>query len=159
MEETQKTKRLLDVLLSEQRKQYPITSGVIDYFPDAIAYVGYVSWLGNQKHNPGEPMHHARGKSADHADCIARHLSQRGTQETVKVQGKEYQMRHSGELAWRALALLQQELEEANGLTTPRGAKYPTAQSEAKDELQKLSAQLQNQTFHDAAKLLKGVIG
>src|SRR5258708_31376733 len=57
---------------------YPITTGLLDYFPDACALVAEVSFLGNQKHNPGEPLHWARGKSMDHADCIARHLIERG---------------------------------------------------------------------------------
>jgi hypothetical protein len=88
------------------RKNLPITRGVLDYFPDAIAAVAEVSRLGNEQHNPGEPLHWARGKSTDHADCIARHLIERGT---VDSDGA----RHSAKLAWRALALLQTELEEA----------------------------------------------
>ena len=51
---------------SKQRKMMPVISGVIDYFPDAIAAVAYVSYLGNQKHNPGQDLHWARGKSDDH---------------------------------------------------------------------------------------------
>lgn len=90
---------------SEARKEIPIASGVLDYFPLAIAEVARVSKLGNDKHNPGQPLHWARGKSRDHADCIARHLIQRGT---VGADG----IRHSASLAWRALALLQEEMEE-----------------------------------------------
>jgi hypothetical protein len=82
----------------------PVTSGVLDYFPDAIAAVAEVSRVGNEQHNPGQPLHWDRSKSTDHADCIARHLLERGT---VDVDG----MRHSAKLAWRALALLQVELE------------------------------------------------
>lgn len=107
-------KRLLEAS-SEQRKAYPIASGLIDYFPDACAAVAEVSYLGNQKHNPGEPMHHARGKSSDHADCIARHLAERG--------GFDGKIRHSAALAWRAMALLQEELENEHGFPLPRGAK------------------------------------
>jgi hypothetical protein len=100
---------------SAARKRLAIASGVLDYFPDAIAAVAEVSWEGNEKHNPGEPMHHARGKSMDHADCIARHLVERG--------GFDGRMRHSAALAWRALALLQEELEADLGLSLPRGAR------------------------------------
>lgn len=107
--------RLLDGMTSAERKQYPMGSGLVDYFPDALAYVSYVSFKGNEKHNPGQPLHHARGKSNDHADCIARHLAERG--------GFEGDVRHSGALAWRALALLQEELENELGLALPRGAK------------------------------------
>lgn len=108
---------------SATRKTYPMCEGLLDYFPDALAYVSRISYLGNQKHNPGEPLHHARGKSMDHANCIARHLTERGGYDTLTVDGVEYEMLHSGSLAWRALALLQQELEERYDLPLPRGAK------------------------------------
>lgn len=107
--------RLLDAD-SAVRKTYPMATGLLDYFPDALAEVSKVSFLGNEKHNPGEPMHHARGKSMDHADCIMRHLSGRG-----KFDGD---VRESAALAWRALALLQEELEREYNLSLPRGAKF-----------------------------------
>lgn len=107
-------KRLLETD-SATRKRFAITSGVLDYFPDAIAAVAEVSFHGNEKHNPGQPMHHARGKSMDHADCIARHLTERG--------GFDGPLRHTACLAWRALALLQEELEREFGFELPRGAK------------------------------------
>lgn len=108
---------------SEYRKTLSMASGLLDYFPDALAEVSKVSWVGNMKHNPGQPMHHARGKSMDHADCIARHLVERGGYDIVMVDGQEHRIRHSGALAWRALALLQEELEHELGLPLPRGAK------------------------------------
>lgn len=89
---------------SKARKQTPITTGVLDYFPDAIAEIARVSLAGNEQHNPGEPLHWAREKSTDQADCIARHLIERGT---IDSDG----MRHSAKMAWRALALLQLEIE------------------------------------------------
>ena len=87
------------------RKATPITTGVLDYFPLAIAEVARVSKAGNDQHNPGQPLHWAREKSTDHADCIGRHLLERGT---IDVDGQ----RHSAKLAWRALANLQEELEK-----------------------------------------------
>jgi len=86
------------------RKERPIARGVLDYFPDAVAEVARVSFVGNQQHNPGEAMHWARGKSTDHADCIARHLIDRGKLD-------DDGMRHSAKAAWRALAQLQLEIE------------------------------------------------
>lgn len=112
--DTPQHKRLLETT-SEARKAYPVSTGVLDYFPDAVAAVAEVSFLGNQKHNPGQPLHWARGKSMDHADCIGRHLIERG--------GFDGKLRHSAALAWRALALLQEELELEHGLAPPRGAK------------------------------------
>lgn len=107
-------KRVIDTD-SATRKTYPMAIGLLDYFPDALAEVAKVSHIGNEKHNPGEPMHHARGKSMDHPDCIVRHLVERG--------GFDGTTRHSAALAWRALALLQEELEAELGLPLPRGAR------------------------------------
>jgi len=100
---------------SAERKNTPITTGVLDYFPAALAAVAKLSKLGNDKHNPNEPLHWSRGKSADHADCIARHLIDRG------VIDPETGMSHSVEVAWRALAMLQLE-EEERGAPKARGA-------------------------------------
>lgn len=102
---------------SKDRKDTPIVRGVLDYFPDAIAAVARVSKAGNDKHNPGEEMHHARGKSTDHADCIVRHLMDRGHVDL------EDGHRHTAKVAWRALALLQEELEREEGVPLARGAR------------------------------------
>lgn len=83
-----------------------MATGCLDYFPLALAYVAHVSFVGNEQHNPGEPLHWAREKSNDHADCIIRHLVDRGKIDTDGV-------RHMGKAAWRALAALQEELEAA----------------------------------------------
>ncbi len=87
-----------------KRKALPITTGVLDYFPDALAAVAHCSKVGNDQHNPGQSLHWSRDKSTDHADCITRHLIERGTTDTDGVL-------HSAKLAWRALALLQMEIE------------------------------------------------
>lgn len=102
---------------SEERKELPIFSGVLNYFPLAIAAVARVSKRGNDKHNPGEPLHWARGKSMDHADCIARHLID---VETVNTEG-EYE--DAAALAWRALAKLQELEEKRLGKPMSRGSK------------------------------------
>lgn len=101
---------------SSVRKGIPIATGVLDYFPAAIAALATVSRIGNDKHNPGEPLHWARGKSIDQADAIARHLIERGGIDP------DTGLRHSAQLAWRALALLQVELEEAGEAPLARGA-------------------------------------
>ena len=86
------------------RKETPMCRGLLDYFPLALAEVARVSYVGNKQHNGTEEMHWARSKSTDEADCILRHLVDRGTVDTDGL-------RHSGKMAWRALALLQKELE------------------------------------------------
>lgn len=102
---------------SKARKDIPMTRGVLDYFPAALAEVAKVSKIGNDQHNLGEEMHWAREKSKDHADAIMRHLVERGE---IDSDGA----RHSAKLAWRALALLQEELE-AEGAPTSRASKWP----------------------------------
>ena len=87
-----------------ERKTYPIASGVLEYFPDALVAVAHVSWKGNQQHNPGQPLHWAREKSTDEADTMIRHFLERGKLDSDGI-------RHSAKMAWRALALLQKEIE------------------------------------------------
>lgn len=103
---------------SDERKDIPMATGFLDYFPAAIAEAAKLSKVGNDKHNPGEPLHHARGKSMDHADTILRHLAERGTVDTDGI-------RHSVKVFWRAGALLQQELEDEEGAPLARGARLP----------------------------------
>lgn len=90
------------------RKQSPMATGLLDYFPDALAEVAHVSFVGNEQHNPGEPLHWAKDKSTDEPDCIIRHLVDRGKRDDDGC-------RHSAKVAWRALALLQREIEAENG--------------------------------------------
>lgn len=94
------------------RKAAPMARGLLDYFPNALALVAHVSKVGNDQHNPGQPMHWAFEKSSDEADCILRHLAQRGTLDTDGL-------RHSGKVAWRALALLERELLEQDPTLKP----------------------------------------
>jgi len=89
---------------SAARKDMPIATGVLDYFPLAIAEVAKVSKIAGDKHHPGQPTHWERGKSMDHADCLMRHFLERGLIDDDGIT-------HSAKMAWRALALLQTELE------------------------------------------------
>lgn len=101
---------------SDARKRMPMTTGLLDYFPDALAAVAELSFKGNEKHNPGQPLHWSRGQSNDHADCIPRHLVDRGSFDADGT-------RHSAALAWRSLALLQTEIEAERGLSPSRGSR------------------------------------
>lgn len=101
---------------ANERKGIPICTGVLDYFPLALVEIAKISKAGNDQHNPGQPLHWARGKSMDQADTMIRHIMERGGIDPLD--GK----RHSAKLAWRALALLQIEMEEALGLPISRGS-------------------------------------
>ena len=98
-----------------ERKRIPLASGLCDYFASALIEVAKVSWHGNAQHNPGQPLHWARGKSMDHADTMLRHFMERGT---IDGDGT----RHSAKMVWRALAILQMELEH-DGHPKSRGAR------------------------------------
>lgn len=86
---------------SDERKAEPVYSGVMMYFPDALAAVSRLSKAGNDKHNPGEPLHWARGKSMDQMDCVARHML---TPTEIDPANREIDLVAA---AWRILAELQ----------------------------------------------------
>lgn len=88
------------------RKAIPLCSGVLDYFPAALVEVAKRSKEGNDQHNPGQPLHWARGKSADHLDAALRHILERDL----------------AGAAWRILAALQMECE-GQGAPIARGAR------------------------------------
>jgi len=90
---------------SMARKGTPVFYGFLNYFPDAVAEVARLSLAANDKHNPGEPLHWSKEKSNDHADCLVRHLLEHG--EIDPDDG----FSHTVKVAWRAMALLQMELE------------------------------------------------
>ncbi len=86
------------------RKARPVGTGVLDYFPDALIAVAHCSHVGNEQHHPGTPLHWDRDKSKDESDALIRHFLERGKADSDGV-------RHSAKMAWRALALLQKEIE------------------------------------------------
>jgi hypothetical protein len=88
------------------RKGLPVYSGVLKYFPDALVAIAELSRIGNDQHNPGQPLFWDRSKSGDELDALTRHLLDAGTIDTDGV-------RHSTKVAWRALANLQKEIERA----------------------------------------------
>lgn len=93
------------------RKATPIASGVLAYFPDALAEVARVSRIGNEQHSPGQPLHWDKSKSKDEQDALVRHLLDHFRGEKFDTDTA----RHLGKVAWRALALLQRELDAEAG--------------------------------------------
>jgi hypothetical protein len=79
----------------QERKKIPIYSGVIRYFPRALAAVAHHSYLGNQQHHPDKPLHWDKSKSTDELDALMRHIIE-----------EEWEA-----VAWRALANLERHLE------------------------------------------------
>jgi hypothetical protein len=114
---------------SAERKNIPLFSGVLKYAPAALAGMARISKSGNDKHNPGQPLHHARGKSNDHPDCIVRHAMDVADIEAaiarrdIPCDAKDDQdynekvvalLTEASQLVWRA-ALWSQELHERYG--------------------------------------------
>jgi len=94
-----------DTLL--KRKNYPIYSGVIKYFPLALKEISAVSKAGNDQHNPDKDLFWDRTKSTDELDALMRHLIDHARGEIYDIDDQ----RHLAKVAWRALAMLQKELE------------------------------------------------
>lgn len=93
----------------EERKQMPIFTGVLKYFPRAIRYVSKISYQGNQQHHPDKPLHWDKTKSTDQLDALTRHLIDHVT-DPIDDDG----MLHLGKVAWRALAELETQLEKGD---------------------------------------------
>ena len=93
-------------LEKEKRKNTPIYSGVVKYFPLALAEVARCSMAGQSQHNPDKPLAWDRAKSGDELDALMRHL----TDHSENPMDNDGQL-HLAKVAWRALAALQKHLE------------------------------------------------
>jgi len=90
----------------EIRKACPVYSGVLKYFPDALKEVAYTSKVGNDQHNPGEPLHWAKEKSQDEEDAAVRHLMDHSENPM-----DDDTCLHLAKAAWRTLGALQRYLD------------------------------------------------
>lgn len=91
---------------AQKRKNTPVFSGVIAYFPRAIQEVARVSQIGNDQHHKGEPLHWDMSKSQDEADAGLRHAIDHAMGNPVD----DDSALHLGKKAWRALAELERYL-------------------------------------------------
>lgn len=122
---------------STARKDIPIFSGCIAYFTAALAGVARHSKRGNDKHNPGEPLHHARGKSMDHSDCVPRHTIDMGDMlaylerergdmcDGERAELVKGLLEEADALCWRALAWSQELYERYGGAPLASAAREP----------------------------------
>jgi hypothetical protein len=132
---------------SAARKRHPLYSGVLKYAPAALAGVAKISIDGNDKHNPGQPLHHSRGKSTDHPDCVLRHAVDVADIEAAIIrvdEGLEWADAHpireaqieallteASQLAWRALMWSQELHEKYGDAPLAPGARVQTSDKEA----------------------------
>ena len=135
------TDPLYDIMVTdddESRKRAPVYSGFMRYFPRAMKAVAYLSWMGNQKHNPGAELGWSWNRSNDHGDCVARHQCDVGELD-------EYGLPHELAVAWRAMAQLEVYLVEKYGLKLPPAA-YMVPDDLSEDALEKAIVDISKMT-------------
>lgn len=118
----------------QERKDAPMFRGLAGYFPAALFEVAAHSLESDRKHNPGNPdgPNWAKGKSSDHEDCIMRHLIDAGPRRSALralpawllavlpgSNARDARRYHLRCLAWRALALLQEDCEATGAADGP----------------------------------------
>ena len=82
---------------AKERKETPVYTGFINYFPRAIAAVAKISLKGGIQHGQTpQTLHWDRAKSGDELDALMRH-----------VLDKDWE-----QVAWRAMANLEKQLEK-----------------------------------------------
>lgn len=136
------------------RKSLPMYTFLTKYFPDAIIELVKVSVAGNVQHNPGQPMHWARGKSTDQMETAVRHIFDHGMgttyddepPEVLAAIGPDGTM-HLAKAAWRLLAEIQlicearqKALSSTLKETDHAGGERSTAQGDVRGEGRALDA-------------------
>lgn len=108
---------------AQARKDIPVYTGFINYFPRAIAAVAKISLIGGLQHGQtAETLHWDRSKSGDELDAMMRHILD-GDWEQV---------------AWRAMANLEKKEEakaeaEINHRTTTFHPSYTSVPAAGKE--------------------------
>lgn len=110
---------LLDGMSAAERKTYPVATGVMGYFRDAIFKLAHHSYLGNEQHNKGQPLHWARDKSTDQLDTAQRHLMEALDPEDLSDYAEEALTAR----LWRSAAALQLFLEKKYNIQPPPSCK------------------------------------
>lgn len=120
---------------SEERKKAPFLATVLGYFTAALKGVAEHCVRSNQKHNPGEPVHWARGKSMDHDECTIRHSIdvmevrawlRRNPLHPERARVVRMLLEELDAKAWRALAESQEAREEFDGAPLSAASRLPT---------------------------------
>ena len=96
-----------DVSEAQKRKDTPVYSGVVAYFPLALKEIAKASGEGNKQHHADKPLHWDRSKSGDELDAMMRHLLDHASGEVFDDCGT----RHIVKCGWRILAFIQKTME------------------------------------------------
>lgn len=89
------------------RKRLKLWTYLTKYFPDAFIAEAEVAIIGNEQHNPGEPLHWAREKSTDQMNTAFRHQLDYAAGVRRDTDGQH----HLAKAVWRLKAELQLDLE------------------------------------------------
>ncbi len=92
---------------AQKRKDTPVYSGCITYFPLALKEIAKASAEGNKQHHNDKPLHWDRSKSGDELDAMMRHLLDHASGELFDDCGT----RHIVKCGWRILAFIQKTME------------------------------------------------
>jgi hypothetical protein len=93
---------------TNKRKDFPLYTGLLKFFPDALMEVSRTSKVSNDTHVGGDVMVWSRDKSSDHLDALMRHLKDYACGEDLDSDG----CYHLSKVIWRACAQLQMDLEK-----------------------------------------------
>lgn len=111
----------------DARKAIPLYTFLTGYFPLAIIEMTKVAVEGNKQHNPGEPLHWARGKSMNQLDTAMRHQFDHGMGKVYDTDG----CMHLAKAMWRLGAEIQLIKErEAQGATVMTATEVDEQQRE-----------------------------
>jgi hypothetical protein len=125
------------------RKQIPIYSGFIKYFPLAIIEIAKVSFEGNAQHNgPDAPLFWDRSKSGDELDAMMRHLF-----DEVLGAPPEGKTEHLAKQCWRSLAELQKHMERKQNVQTSNSVVQKPAQQDRDFSLKRYAGPAHAITF------------
>ncbi len=106
---------------AQERKNTPIYTGFMCFFPLAIAAVAQHSHASTEQHHPGEPCHWDKSKSTDERDSQARHL----LNQAISISLDE-EIEHAKAGAWRAMANLERLLtDKARQIENSKSKKLP----------------------------------
>ena len=96
---------------AQERKTYPVLTGLLNYFPHACAAVAHHSFVGNEQHNAGEAMHWAKEKSIGDGNQVVRHTME-GTATNSPRNTPEWdeEVEALQAMFWRAGELLERKL-------------------------------------------------
>jgi hypothetical protein len=91
-----------------KRKEFPLYSGCIRYFPNALAAMAQLSLIANAQHSPGKKLHWAKGKSRDETDARQRHILDEAMAENGEIPWHDSDgVHHAVKSLWRAAARVE----------------------------------------------------